>query len=43
MIHFTDNVILNLTANLSAFTVCYWVCATALNVVVDKISMRRKV
>lgn len=43
MIHFTDNVILNLTANLSVFTVCYWVCATALNVVVDQISMRRKV
>lgn len=43
MIHFTDNVILNLTANLSAFFVCYWVCAVAFNAVVDQISMRRKV
>lgn len=43
MMHFTDNTVLNLTANLSAFLVCYWVCATALNVVVEQISMRRKV
>lgn len=43
MILFSENYFINLTANLSIFTVCYWVCATALNVVVDQISMRRKV
>ena len=42
MIHFTDNFYVNVTANFSVFFVCYWIGVVVLNIVVDQISMRRK-
>lgn len=39
---FTNDAQLNLFINLSIFFVCYWVGMVVLNIVVDQISMRRK-
>lgn len=42
LLEFSQNPALNLTIILGIGGVCYWICAIALNVVVDQLSMRRK-
>lgn len=42
LLEVTNNPAVNLTITLSIGWVCYWVCAIALNVAVDQVSIRRK-
>lgn len=42
LLELTKNPAIDLTITLGVGWVCYWICAIAFNVVVDKISVRRK-